>query len=512
MGRKNFPIAMLSISIPRSGSGTTVNYHLQGKEEYYLQGIEQKGMWIGLGAEMLGLNGKVVEREVFRNLLDGFSPDRKHKLVQNAGSIGRQSCWDLVFNTPKSVSVLWALGDDPIRHRIVLAHRHAMQVAMGHAQEVAGLTRRGKGGKDLEPGFFVIAAFEEGTSRANDMHLHTHMVLINCAGRLDSTFGTLVTRELFREKMMIGSIYQTVLAMDLRQSLGLAIEPRHAGFHISGVPEELCEAFSKRGNDIKRVMKERGLQGAEAAKRIAEETRPGKENLAQSKLFPRWQQEAEVLGWGREQAVELVRSAQVQEERKQHCPEPQISVKEFQQRLEQAVSSVPGNRRTRSRAVRQGLKLAMEFGFDAGTLVQVVNEVDTTSQKWLLVEWKRMFDKTPWVPARRQFAHVSWVSPFPKAWWGPARNFKIPAMTINLPAFALGPRKQFKGRWGEIQKKWDLPIGELRVQRRNLFPKHGQRSVLHRLSVPAVRFTFRKTKWQPLPLKRTQEQDIQHSH
>jgi hypothetical protein len=27
-----------------------------------------------------------------------------------------------------------------------------------------------------------------------------------------------------------------------------------------------------------------------------------------------------------------------------------------------------------------------------------------------------------------------------------------------------------------------------------------------------VRFTFRKSKWKPLPLKKTQEQDIEHSH
>ena len=101
---------MLSISKPMHGAGQG-NYYLGlAREDYYLSGGEPPGLWHGEGASRLGLSG-VVEPEKFRNLLNGFSPDRLHPLAQNAGRNDRQSGWDLTFSAPKSVSVLWALSD-----------------------------------------------------------------------------------------------------------------------------------------------------------------------------------------------------------------------------------------------------------------------------------------------------------------------------------------------------------------------------------------------------------------
>ena len=101
------PLLMLSISPPMKGAGQG-NYYLQlAREDYYLEGGEPPGRWVGLGAEALSLDG-VVDRESLHNLLSGFDPKGREAWVQNPGSNDRQSGWDLTFSAPKSVSVLWS--------------------------------------------------------------------------------------------------------------------------------------------------------------------------------------------------------------------------------------------------------------------------------------------------------------------------------------------------------------------------------------------------------------------
>ena len=75
-------------------------------------------VWGGTGAELLPLTNPV-ERATLRNLLRGFSPDGQPALVMDAGSTQRQPGWEITFNAPKSVSVLWALK--PMEHLHLIA-------------------------------------------------------------------------------------------------------------------------------------------------------------------------------------------------------------------------------------------------------------------------------------------------------------------------------------------------------------------------------------------------------
>ena len=69
---------------------------------------EPPGHWVGSGAEQLGLIGQAITTQSLKNLLSGFSPDGKEKLVNNAGKDSRQKGYDFTFSAPKDVSVLWA--------------------------------------------------------------------------------------------------------------------------------------------------------------------------------------------------------------------------------------------------------------------------------------------------------------------------------------------------------------------------------------------------------------------
>ncbi len=302
---------MLSISTPRKGADGSARYYTDDKAEYYLEGQGQLSHWLGQGAETLGLAGPV-QRAPFYNLLNGYSPDGHQPRVQNAGHPDRQCCWDLTFSAPKSVSVLWALAPEDARHDIEQAHQRAVEQALEYVEEQAGLTRRGHGGKIQEKAELVFATFQEGASRALDPQLHTHAVLINLGLRQDGTTGSLKTETLFDTKMKAGALYQAKLADQLRDRLGLTLQRERVGFSVVGVPKELCRQFSKRRQTIEKVLQERGVNHAVAAKIATLDTRPAKEPVAAAKLFHQWRQVAQAQGWSSAKAQELLGQARNQ--------------------------------------------------------------------------------------------------------------------------------------------------------------------------------------------------------
>lgn len=349
---------MLSISNPmKSAEGAAAYYLDERKENYYINGIDKQGHWFGGAAQHLGLSG-VVDREAFRNLLDGFSPDGTSTLVQNAGKSGRQACWDMTFNAPKAVSVLWAISSHEVRRQIEAIHGESVETALEKAEQVGGITRRGPGGRIHERAKLLWATFQEGTSRAQDPHLHTHAVLLNFAQREDGTTGSLHSTNLFRWKMALGAVYQADLAARLQNQLGLAIEPGKSAFEIRGVPHSLCRDLSKRRTAIEKAMGERGVSGAVEAKTAAKDTRPGKEEIPPSLLFARWRTSGEAFGWGPDQAQALIRPGRKQT----------VSVAQLEGWVRQAVESVPADKQHRSPVVREAARIALQHGADGSTL------------------------------------------------------------------------------------------------------------------------------------------------
>ena len=85
------------------------------------------GEWIGLGAERLGLSGKV-RAEDFLRLCENqhpatgekLTPELKTTRIKNGKNVAdRRIFYDFTFSPPKSVSLAGFLGDD---ERIFKAH------------------------------------------------------------------------------------------------------------------------------------------------------------------------------------------------------------------------------------------------------------------------------------------------------------------------------------------------------------------------------------------------------
>jgi conjugative relaxase-like TrwC/TraI family protein len=262
-----------------------VYYSSLATEDYYLDGGEPPGVWLGSGAEALGLSGKV-DHEEFHHLFQGYSPDGTKALVKNAGTEGyiiidkngqectvyRKPGWDFTFSAPKSVSVAWSVSEYHVRHSIEQAHTNAIQKAMSYVEGVASFTRTGEGGQKLEQAGLVIAAFEHGTSRKQDPQLHTHAVVLNVSTRAEGGTGALVSYPFYTHKMATGALYRAFLAEGLER-IGFQIERDNSSFAIRGIPEALVEEQSKRRQDILSRLEELGLKSPKAAAIAAVDTR-----------------------------------------------------------------------------------------------------------------------------------------------------------------------------------------------------------------------------------------------
>ncbi len=101
---------MLSISGAIKGVGQGDYYLSLAREDYYLEGGEPLGEWLGEGAKLLGLENQV-KGEDLRNLMGG-KDKAGNSLVQNVDDPNRRSAFDLTFSADKSVSIIWALSPE----------------------------------------------------------------------------------------------------------------------------------------------------------------------------------------------------------------------------------------------------------------------------------------------------------------------------------------------------------------------------------------------------------------
>jgi conjugative relaxase-like TrwC/TraI family protein len=275
-----------------------VNYYADlATEDYYTAGGEPSGMWVGLGARHLGLQGQV-DTEDYRSVFRGYAPNGT-ALCENPGDNHRPG-WDLTFSAPKSVSVLWARADEATRRAIQRGQFQAVQSALQFLEQHAAFTRRGKGGLIQERVLGLIAAtFEHSTSRAQDPQLHTHCLIANAAPRIDGTWGTLESRHFFWWRKAAGAVYRSALANHLREQ-GFSIDEVEGEqhFEVSGISQAICAHFSKRAAAIEAALEAAGLDtsASKAGDTFKLTTREYKQAVDRQALFKQWHQQLDTLG------------------------------------------------------------------------------------------------------------------------------------------------------------------------------------------------------------------------
>jgi len=229
--------------------------------DYYNEGQRVAGEWFGVGAERLGLCGKVRANDFLR-LCENQDPSTGETLTQrlnttrtegDKSAANRRIFYDFTFSPPKSVSIAGFLGKD---ERILEAHARAVRSALREFEAFAATRiRTGGSQKDRMTGNFVSALFTHDTSRALDPHLHTHCIVFNATfDPLEGRWKALQNYELLRARKFAEHAYYHELARELRK-FGYRIQNRARGdFQIDGISEELCERFSKRDVQIDKAL------------------------------------------------------------------------------------------------------------------------------------------------------------------------------------------------------------------------------------------------------------------
>jgi conjugative relaxase-like TrwC/TraI family protein len=231
--------------------------------DYYDEGQRVAGEWIGLGAEQLGLSGKV-HAEDFLRLCENqhpatggkLTPELKTTRLENGKKVAdRRIFYDFTFSPPKSVSIAGLIGKD---ERILKAHARAVKSAL-HEFEAFAATRIRKNGaqNDRLTGNFAAALFAHDTSRALDPHMHTHCIVFNATfDQVENRWKALQNHELLRARKFAENVYYHELARELRR-FGYQLRNRARGdFQVEGVSEELCDRFSKRHAQVDEAVAE----------------------------------------------------------------------------------------------------------------------------------------------------------------------------------------------------------------------------------------------------------------
>lgn len=297
------------VSVTATTSGQAINYYQ--RDNYY---TKQEGQWQGKGAEALGLQGEVKEKD-FVEMIGGFKPgtlneqqikefrglvkeenkltsaiesakkngdneklreltekvadynqrrtefnkqfgdNAPHLVVNTEGVLCHRAGVDLTFSAPKSVSIASeVLGDTRVKE----AHDKAVSETLKYVEAHFSQARQTQNGitEKVDTGNLVIAKFQHDTSRELDPQLHTHAVVMNMTQREDGQWRALSNEQLFEQKMLIGQIYRNELAKNLTE-LGYSIQSDNKGlFEIQGIDQKLIDHFSQRSEQIDAKVKE----------------------------------------------------------------------------------------------------------------------------------------------------------------------------------------------------------------------------------------------------------------
>ena len=280
-------------------------------DDYYADGGLSPSEWQGEGAKELGLAGEV-ERDAFRDMLDGKLPDGQQLGTTRDGKLEHRSGWDVTMSAPKSVSIMAEVAGD---RRLVGAHDRAVKVAVAFAERHAAATRIREDGtvERHQTGNLVVASFRHDTSRAQDPQLHTHNVIMNMTRNADGTWRSLEPRALYQLQKAIGAIYRQELAVGVR-ALGYEIVPgKDSLFEIKGASPDVIRAFSERAAQVEARLAERGqtreTASAEEKQIAALDTREAKKVIDRADLVREWRATADAAGFSQEARQGLIESA-----------------------------------------------------------------------------------------------------------------------------------------------------------------------------------------------------------
>jgi conjugative relaxase-like TrwC/TraI family protein len=311
--------------VQRGNAGYWLAAVAEGGDDYYTKPGEAPGEWVGGLATQMGLSGEV-DAAAYTAILEGRHPlSGKQLLTRPATRIytrpdGRERrsepvlAYDVRFSAPKSVSLLYAFGDEETKVQVLSILEEAVLAGLTHLEGKACFVQRGEGGGRIERGTgFVGVAFRHRMSRDGDPALHVHALLSNLTrAEKDGKWLTLANPRgaspLFVYAKSAGVVFQAVMRAGFLREMGLEFgEVRNGYADLLGFTSEMVDAFSSRRREILAWLAERGVSSVEAAQVAAYRTRPAKDFTLDADLrASEWIEQGAPVGLTRGLVAEMV--------------------------------------------------------------------------------------------------------------------------------------------------------------------------------------------------------------
>ena len=260
------------------------------KGDYYTEGQEIVGKWGGKAAAMLGLSG-TVEREEFNLMVDNINPETGERLTAHSKG-NRRPGYDLTFNAPKALSVLYEYSQD---ERLLDAFRDAVHSTMESLEEAMQTRVRVNGkSEDRKTGNLAYAEFVHFTARpvegmAPDPNLHAHCFVPNCTyDNVEEKWKAGQFVEIKRDAPYYEALFHSHLAKSL-SDMGFNIERDGKFWTIEEIEKSTLKKFSNRTEEIEEYAKEKGISTAKGKDAIGQKLRGQKiGGLTKEHLHENW--------------------------------------------------------------------------------------------------------------------------------------------------------------------------------------------------------------------------------
>jgi conjugative relaxase-like TrwC/TraI family protein len=241
-----------------NAASAAVKYFDEGltKSDYYSEKNEITGIWGGLGASALNLNGSVTKHE-FYQLCYNINPQTDERLTAR-NDAKRTTGYDFTFSVPKSVSIVHSLTHDP---DIMKALNIAINSTMAEIETNAETrVRKNKAMQNRTTGNLIWAAFTHEDARPvngiPDPHLHQHVFVFNATfDSQEKQWKAGQFRNIKAEATYYEALFNNHLAYELKKA-GYSLERGAHNFEIAGFQRSTIEKFSNRTLEVNKKAEE----------------------------------------------------------------------------------------------------------------------------------------------------------------------------------------------------------------------------------------------------------------
>lgn len=257
--------------------------------DYYSEGQELIGVWRGEGAKRLGLNGEIQKRD-WERLCDNRDPNTGKSLTVRRKD-NRRIGWDMTFDCPKSLSLVYGLTGD---ERLLDAFRSSVRETMQEIEsEAKARVRQDGANEDRTTGNLCWGEYVHLTSRpvdgVPDPQLHAHCFVFNATwDDRESRFKAAQISDIKSNAPYYQAKCDSYLAMRLAD-LGLAVERSPMGWQLQGFDRSTVEKFSRRTKQIEELARRKGITDPHEKASLGAKIRAGKaKHLSMGELRQEW--------------------------------------------------------------------------------------------------------------------------------------------------------------------------------------------------------------------------------